>query len=308
MFTPKQYAYAATALGWEVEIIESVCLKEIAGKKFTFNHKGRELQKIVFEKHKFWELLIAKGFDPRAILDRDASFADVLGQAPYKTYGSYIKQYQRRDRAMQIDRECAFAACSYGSFQILGLHHQKCGYESAETFAEAMTDVNQHIPAFVNFIKAEGLEKYFQGIRDFEGFARRYNGKDYWRKGYHIELARIYQRILARNLPRHDSVVKAVLQSSTVQRGTAVVATGSLPTVGLLAESDTLNQLIETVRQYADKGREISDQIHILQAQADSLAPYLNWLPWAAGGWTVLLLIVFWLLVRRYLSDRGYLG
>ena len=41
---------------------------------------------------------------------------------------------------------------------------------------------------------------------------------------------------------------------------------------------------VVTVQRGAATGREIGDQLHNLQAQAESLAPYLNWLPWAAGG------------------------
>ena len=162
-----------------------------------------------------------------------------------------------------------------------------------------MADPTNHIPAFVAVVKHKGLQKALQN-RDFVTFAEGWNGPKYYIHHYHIELARIYQREIAKSLPRHDSVVKAVVRSATVQRGAAVAATGSLPTAGLLTESSTLSQLVDAVQQYADKGREISDQLHNLQA-------HLDWLPWAAGGWTVLLLLIFALLVRRYLSDRGYL-
>lgn len=66
-------------------------------------------------------------------------------------------------------------------------------------------------------------------------------------------------------------------------------------------------EIVETVKALADQGQSIKDSAGVLQSQADSLAPLLEWLPWAAGGWTALLLLIFAALVQRYLRDRGYI-
>lgn len=305
-FSREQYNAAAVQLGCEPEMIEAVCAKEVDGKNLTFSQGGRQIPKILYEKHVMWDLLEKANISPRDVLRDNPSLGDVLGQTPYRSYGRYIKQYSKRERAMQIHRDAAFGACSYTGFQIMGYHHAACGYESAEAFGEAMADADQHIPAFVAFIRSEKLEKFLQ-TRDFEGFAKRYNGPDYWRKGYHIELARIYQRILARNLPKHESAVTAVVQSGTIQRGAAIVAAGAAPATALLPESDNIGQILDTVKTITDQGQQINDQVGDLQIQAESLAPILDWLPWAVGGWTVLLVLIFAALIQRYLRDRGYI-
>src|SRR5262245_24944614 len=39
-------------------------------------------------------------------------------------------------RACFLDRDAAHQATSWGLFQIMGFHYAKCGYESAEAFAQ----------------------------------------------------------------------------------------------------------------------------------------------------------------------------
>ena len=106
---------------------------------------------------------------------------------------------------------------------------------------------------------------------------------------------------------RHESKLTAVIKSGTIQRGAAIVATGTLPVVPLVNESGSLEQWIASAKHLSAQGQEIKDTVNALQTQADSLMPYLTWLPWAAGGWTALLLLIFAMLVQRYLRDRGYL-
>lgn len=307
MYTPAQVALGASALGIEPEMMMAVAKKETAGKKLTFRSKGRDIPQILYERHQFWRELIKRGINPRKVLQDNPDAGHILAQTPYSSYGRFIEQYSRRDKAIDINREAAFASCSYGGFQIMGYWFAECGYESAEAFAEAMTDHNNHIPAFVKLVEHFGLKEALRS-RDFAAFAEGWNGPAYYRKGYHIELSRIYQRELAASLPRHESKLAAVVQSGTIQRGAAVVVTGAAPAAPLLAESETLSNLISTVQGFADKGQELNGQLQGLQATANSLAPMLEWLPWAAGGWTALLLMIFGLLVHRYLRDRGYLS
>lgn len=307
MYTPDQVAWGANALRIEPEMMMAVSKKEIEGKKLTFRYKGRDIPLIVYERHQFWRELVKRGIDPRTVLQNNSKAAQILAQTPYSRYGRFITQYSRRDLAIEINREAAFAACSYGGFQIMGYWFAECGYKSPEEFAEAMTDSNNHIPAFVKLVTHFGLAESLRQ-RDFATFAEGWNGPLYYKKGYHIELARIYQRELAASLPRHESKLAAAVQSGTVQRGAAVVLTGVAPTAPVLVESDSLSNLISTMQNISDKGQDLQGQLQGLQATADSLAPLLEWLPVAAGGWTVLLLIIFGLLVHRYLRDRGYVA
>ncbi|MEB4591398.1 N-acetylmuramidase family protein [Candidatus Thiothrix sp. Deng01] len=310
-FSREQYAAAAETLGCEPEMIEAVCEKEVSGKQAFFTQGGRRIPKILYERHKFWELLEERGLNPRQLLASTPDMADVLAPSPYKRYGRYIAQYERRNKAITVDREAAFGACSYASFQIMGYHFASCGYPSAEAFAEAMENTDNHLPAFVAFIKDQGFAKYLQQ-RDFEGFAKHYNGASYWKKGYHIELARIYQRILARNLPKHDSAVIAAVKSATVQRAGAAVAAAAAPAAPLALDMGSVNGLIQQLQGIADSGNGVINTVQALHQQAEAVSGQLgfvaNWLPWLSGGWTLLLLVMFALVVRRYLHDRGYVA
>ena len=307
MFNPEQLQWAAAELGWQLAHIEALALQEIGDKKpAVFRYKGRDIPKILFERHVFWKQLQLVDIDPREVLRINPSAAAVLAQTPFPRYGRYITQYERRAKAMEIHREAAFAACSVSTFQIMGYHFAKCGYESAEAFSEAMTDPDNHLPALVAFIKSEKLQGFLQR-NDFEGFAERYNGAHYYKSGYHIKLAKLYQQCLAKTLPKHDSVVVAAVNSRTIRRGAGAVMTAAAPSAAVLGGSSEIGTILDTARQTLSQTAEIKGQITELQGQAAQLAGLFDWLPWAAGGWSILLLLIFGLLVHRYLADRGYL-
>lgn len=308
MFSYEQYKTASSALGCEPEVIEAVVIQEIGGKTSTFTSGGKTRLKILFERHVFWRELENRGSDPRDLIRRDPTLSEIISQQPFGKYGNFATQYRRRERAAGINREAALAACSYSAFQIMGNNFKAAGYETVGDFVDAMErcEPETHLDAFVSFCKINNLDKFLQA-RDFESFARHYNGPRYYKRGYHISLARHYQRIIARNLPRHESALKALVQSGTIQRGAAIVATGAAPAAALLPESDNFAGVLETVKTLTEQGNAIKDQVGDLQAQAAQLAPVLDWLPWAAGGWTALLVLIFAALVHRYLRDRGYI-
>lgn len=308
MFTYDQYTSAAAALGCEPEVVEAIVMQEIGGKTSTFTSGGKTRLKILFERHVFWRELENRGSDPRDLIRRDPTLADILSQQPFGKYGNFATQYQRRDRAAGINREAALAACSYSAFQIMGNNFKAAGYQTVGEFVDAMErcEPETQLDAFVSFCRSNNLDKFLRA-RDFESFARHYNGPSYYKRSYHISLARHYQRILARNMPRHESKLTAVVRSGTLQRGAAIVATGAAPAAALLPESDNLAGVLETVKTLTEQGNAIKDQVGDLHAQAAQLAPVLDWLPWAAGGWTVLLVLIFAALVHRYLRDRGYI-
>jgi hypothetical protein len=263
----------------------------------------------LYERHVFWRLLVKKGINPAELLRRDPSLRDILGQTPYPSnqYGKFTTQYQRRERAAGICRESAFAACSYTGFQILGENWHECGYDSVDTFVTAMEAPENWLTALVALVKSKGIEATLRPDRlDFAEFSEKWNGPDYWRKKYDVDLSRIYQRELAASLPKHDSRLAALAQSQTVQRTVGTVAAGTVPGAGVLLQSDSVAQLLDTAKTIAGKGQEISGQVAELQTQAAAVAGQLDWLPWAVGGQTALLVLLGVAVGWRYLHDRGY--
>lgn len=52
---------------------------------------------------------------------------------------------------------------------------------------------HEQLELFVNFIKINDMDKYLRK-KDWAGFARRYNGSSYARRGYHTRLAKAYKK------------------------------------------------------------------------------------------------------------------
>lgn len=291
---------AADYLGCEVEVIEAVMHKEVKDSPW-FTYQGQRKLKILFERHKFWEALETCGLDPNEILRRNPSLKDILNQAPYSKYGKYIEQYRRRERAMQVHREAGLMACSYSGLQIMGTNYADLGYASIDEFVNAMdTEANPKnwLIAFVRFCEKNNLKEALQK-RDFTTFARKYNGPDFRKNNYDVELSRIYQRLLAANLPKYDSKITAVMQSKTVQRTVAATVTATAPSMGILMDSNQLTDLIEQVKQLGDTSKD-------LQAQLEELVPMIDWLTWSPIVSNGLMILFIVLMIWRYLHDRGY--
>lgn len=300
MFSYDALKNAADVLGWQPEMVSAVMKKEVTGNPF-FTSGGQKRQKILFERHKFWRHLVNRGLDPHELIRRDPALRDILGQTPYAKYGKYIQQYQRRDKAATINREAALAACSYTGLQMLGENYAECGYASVEEFVQAMENPDNWLAAFVALVKSKGVADCLRPDRlDFATFSAAWNGPEYWKKKYDVELSRIYQRELAASLPKHESAVTALAASKTVQRAGAIVATGAVPGIGAVLESDNIQQMLATVKQAGAAVTEINNI-------ASNISEQLSWLPWAVGGQTVLIVLLGGTLAYRYLHDRGYL-
>lgn len=308
IFDHAQLSDAATQLGWQREMLSALVKKEVLNSPF-FKTGGKRYNKILFERHIFWRHLVKSGIDPYELIRRDPTLRDILGQTPYpkKHYGKFITQYTRRDRAAGIHRDAALAACSYTAFQILGENFEECGYSTVTEFVDALESPENWLPAMVALVKAKRIESTLRPDRlDFDGFSVAWNGPDYWRHGYHIELSRLYQREMAASLPRQESSLKAAVQSKTVQRTVATVTAGAAPGAGIVLQSESVSDLVETAKALADKGQAISGQVSELQAQAQAVASQLDWLPWAIGGQWVLIVLLGLAVGWRYLHDRGY--
>lgn len=311
MFSYEQFKTAADELDWQVAMVSALTKKEVTDKPY-FTVGGKKRQKILFERHKYWRHLVKRGIDPVELIRKDPTLRDILGTTPYPTsqYGKYTRQYQRRDRAATICAESALAACSYTGFQILGENYAECGYESVSAFVQAMDDEANWLAAMVALVKSKGIVETLQPHRlDFAAFAEKWNGPDYWRAKYDQDLGRIYQRELAAILPKPESKLAAVVQSGTIQRTGAAVTAAAAPAAPLLLEGANITDLISQVQGIADQGKSVAASVGDLHQQAAAITEQLGWvewLPWMAGGWTVLLVLVFAAVAQRYLHDRGY--
>lgn len=179
---------AAKDLGVEVAVIKAVRDVEAKGTGFK-----DEWPVILFERHIFWKQLKKHGKDPSELRHGNE---DILSAKP-GNYAGGIKEHGRLDRAKTIDIDAALESASWGMFQIMGFHWQQLGYSSVKQFVKHMhRSEGDHLSAFVKFIKSENLTSFLR-IKDWAGFARRYNGKDYKKNKYDTKLASAYVKFSA---------------------------------------------------------------------------------------------------------------
>ena len=108
--------------------------------------------------------------------------------------GSQIKANARLDAARSIDSDAAVEGTFWGMFQIGGFNWKKCGAESLDDFVMRMSrSERDQLDMFVEFVDNSGLLKYLKS-KDWESFARGYNGPAYARRNYHTRMASAYAR------------------------------------------------------------------------------------------------------------------
>lgn len=185
MISNQQFTDAATLLKVEEACIKAVAEVESGGAGFT-TVEGQQRPVILFEPHIFWRQLKAHNIDP---VPSDICY-EKWGEHPYPS--GQKAQYDRLDRAAQINRDSALQSCSWGKFQIMGFHWKSCGCATLQEFVNAMyKSEDEHLRLFCNFLKDTGLDKPLQK-KDWVAFARGYNGAGFAQNNYHKKLNTAY--------------------------------------------------------------------------------------------------------------------
>ncbi len=136
--------------------------------------------KILYERHYFHRLTGGK---------YSAKHPDIS----HPDWGGYgqggANQYVRLHKAIALDRAAALQSASWGNFQVMGNHYKSLGFASVEDFVAAMVSgAAAHLDIFVRFVKKNGLDDELIR-RDWDGFARGYNGPKYKENKYDTKLA-----------------------------------------------------------------------------------------------------------------------
>lgn len=184
----------ANSFQLELATVKAVNEVESSGKGFLLSGKP----KILFEGHIFWKELERRGINPNSYYNSNT--ANVL-------YKSWTKQhyvggegeYLRLQKAMQLGSgqsfiDAANASASWGCFQIMGFHALPLGYSNIDEFVRKMNlNEGEHLKAFGQFLKTNHLISYLQN-KNWEEFAKRYNGKSYKVNKYDTKLAAAYAK------------------------------------------------------------------------------------------------------------------
>jgi hypothetical protein len=180
-----EYVEAARLLDCEVAVIQAVAQTE--SRRSAFDASGRPT--ILFERHVFSKETGGK---------YDARHPELSNRTPGE-YGRFADQYGRLERAAVLDRTAAYRSCSWGMFQIMGYHHARCGHGSVDAFVAAMkSSVSEHLSAFTRFIASDASLLRALRSKDWPGFARGYNGKNYAINRYDVKLREHYRAIVGR--------------------------------------------------------------------------------------------------------------
>lgn len=166
----------ATRLGCSTKQIRAVAKVESGGA--AFDDFGRP--KILFERHLFYRLTNGKhGL---------TAFSNPKG-------GGYNEpSWDKLTRAASVDPEAAFAAASWGRFQVLGTHWRALGYPSALELAySTVTGEAAHYELLARYIEKNGIKHQLRALstnpEDNRAFAKSYNGPSYEKFSYHTKLA-----------------------------------------------------------------------------------------------------------------------
>jgi hypothetical protein len=178
----------------ELATVKAVNEVESSGKGFLISGKP----KILFEGHVFWRELEKRGVNPRQYLNGNTN--DVLYESwTRKYYLGGDAEYSRLQEASQINSNKAFedaanASASWGAFQIMGFHAIQLGYNSIDEFVQKMyVNEREHLTAFGRFLSVNNLITHLQN-KNWEEFARRYNGAGYKTNKYDEKLLNAYRK------------------------------------------------------------------------------------------------------------------
>lgn len=181
---------AAELLGVSPAAVMAVNEVESAGSGFLTD--GRPV--ILFERHVMYRLLAEAGEDADALAARYPNIINPKRGG----YAGGPAEHGRLATAMQINPAIAQKAASWGKFQILGVNHQSCGFDTVEAFVAAMcTSEGEHLTAFIRFIEADPALHKALKARKWADFARIYNGPAYKENLYDTKLQRAFARFSA---------------------------------------------------------------------------------------------------------------
>jgi hypothetical protein len=169
---------------------------ETAGVTQGFGFRLDRRPQILFERHKFREFTGGRF---------NAEAPDISG--PAGDYGTVAGQYARLEKALTLCEQAglgvepALRSASWGMGQVMGFNYEVAGFTAAAAMVEAMkTGEDAQLMAMARFLVANRLADAL-ARKDWVGFARRYNGPNYWQHQYDVKLAEHYQRFASGSLP-----------------------------------------------------------------------------------------------------------
>lgn len=219
----EDYVKAGKILSVEPATVRAIATVESNGSGFAKNGKPT----ILFERHIFYkELLNKRNKELKASIKRDNptlrdieitaltaaglrkiqnDLDSIARQKPNicnKATGGYmggISEYNRLEIAKSIDEECALRSCSWGAFQIMGFHAENLGYKNVFELVDRAQSETGQLELFVRFIQKNPQLLKAMRAKNWNDFARYYNGPQYQKNSYNIKMAAAYNKYKSDN-------------------------------------------------------------------------------------------------------------
>lgn len=189
----------AGRLGIEVAVLKAVNEVESNGRGFNIDGSV----KILFEGHVFWQQLKDRSINPNSFVSGNESVLYpkwvkkyyLGGKGEYTRLNKAIGIWSSSSSAIQVaGTEAAYAAASWGLFQIMGYHFKALGYKEVIEFVGEMKESEgKQLDIFAKYIEVNNLLKYLRN-KQWADFALRYNGAGYKANKYDEKLAKAYQK------------------------------------------------------------------------------------------------------------------
>ncbi|MCM1369645.1 MAG: N-acetylmuramidase family protein [Candidatus Amulumruptor caecigallinarius] len=175
----EDFKIVAEQLGVEIAAIKAVVLIEA----------GRQMKG-------FWAPGVPVINFDRAMYNRFRRSASCPGDknsnVPKGLSGYALQEWTLLANARKTNARAANMGTFWGMFQIGGFNYKHCGCESVDEMVSLMSQSElAQLELFAQFITNSGMLGDLKN-KNWAGFARKYNGASYARRGYHTRMANAY--------------------------------------------------------------------------------------------------------------------
>lgn len=171
----------------EIPIAAMLAINEVESKGTGFLPNG--LPVILYERHIMYRVLPDYGLDPKDYMLDCPGLVNNRGGG----YLGGMREWERLERAKNINLNAALESASWGSYQIMGFHWHLLGFKDVIEYVEynKISEANQ-LDCFIRFVKSQPGMLQALRTQDWARFATLYNGKNH--KQYDLRIAKAFNR------------------------------------------------------------------------------------------------------------------
>ncbi len=119
---------------------------------------------------------------------------DKSAKVPAGLSGYALREWTQLVNARKVNCDGANMGTFWGMFQIGGFNYKLCGCSNINEFVKIMSESEfSQLELFAKFITNTGMLADLKN-KNWAGFARKYNGASYKKRGYHTKMANAYRK------------------------------------------------------------------------------------------------------------------